>query len=297
MQNSKKELVTIVAKVNAPIEKVWELWNGPEHIIKWNTANDDWQTTNSQNDLKIGGKFSSRMEAKDGSFGFDFGGVYNEIDEHERIVYTMGDDRKVWTTFTKIDGGTEVISTFEAESENPVDMQKAGWQSILDNFKKYSENSRNWVKLKFDVKIDAPVDLVYSKMIGKETYSQWTAEFNPTSSYRGSWDKGSKILFVGCDADGNEEGMVSRIKENIPNKFISIEHLGLIKGTEEITTGEEVEKWAGGLENYYFYSIGNKTKLEVICDSYPEFDEYFSVMWPKALNKLKEICESKGGSK
>lgn len=297
MQNSKKELVTIVAKVNAPIEKVWELWTGPEHIIKWNTANDDWQTTNSQNDLKIGGKFSSRMEAKDGSFGFDFGGVYDEVDEHERIVYTMGDDRKVWTTFTKIDGGTEVISTFEAESENPVDMQKAGWQSILDNFKKYSENSRNWVKLKFDVKIDAPVDLVYSKMIGKDSYSQWTTEFNPTSNFKGSWDKGSRILFVGCDADGNEEGMVSRIKENIPNKFISIEHLGLIKGTEEITTGEEVEKWAGGLENYYFYSIGNKTKLEVICDSYPEFDEYFSVMWPKALNKLKEICESKGGSK
>lgn len=297
MQNSKKELVTIVAKVNAPIEKVWELWTGPEHIIKWNAASEDWHTTSAENDLRIGGKFTSRMEAKDGSFRFDFGGVYNEIDEHERIVYTMGDDRKVWTTFTKIDGGTEVISTFEAESENPVDMQKAGWQSILDNFKKYSENSRNWVKLKFDVKIDAPVDLVYSKMIGKDSYSQWTTEFNPTSNFKGSWDKGSRILFVGCDADGNEEGMVSRIKENIPNKFISIEHLGLIKGTEEITTGEEVEKWAGGLENYYFYSIGNKTKLEVICDSYPEFDEYFSVMWPKALNKLKEICESKGGSK
>lgn len=297
MQNSKKELVTIVAKVNAPIEKVWELWNGPEHIIKWNTANDDWQTTNSQNDLKIGGKFSSRMEAKDGSFGFDFGGVYDEVDEHERIVYTMGDDRKVWTTFTKVDGGTEIITTFEAESQNPVKFQKAGWQSILNSFKKYSEVPQNWKKLRFDIEIDAPVDLVYSTMIGKETYSQWTAEFNPTSSYRGSWDKGSKILFVGCDADGNEEGMVSRIKENIPNKFISIEHLGLIKGTEEITTGEEVEKWAGGLENYYFYSIGNKTKLEVICDSYPEFDEYFSVMWPKALKKLKEICESKGSSK
>jgi uncharacterized protein YndB with AHSA1/START domain len=142
MQNSKKELVTIEAKVNAPIEKVWELWTGPEHIIKWNTASEDWHTTSAENDLRIGGKFSSRMEAKDGSFGFDFGGIYSEVDEHERIVYTLDDDRKVWTTFTKIDGGTEVISTFEAESENPVDMQKGGWQSILDNFKKYSENSK-----------------------------------------------------------------------------------------------------------------------------------------------------------
>lgn len=297
MANSKKELVTIEAKVNAPIEKVWDVWTGPEHIIKWNAPSEDWHTTSAENDLRIGGRFNSRMEAKDGSFGFDFSGVYNEVDEHERIVYTLDDGRKVWTTFTKIEGGTEVISTFEAENENPIEMQKTGWQSILDTFKKYVETPRNWVKLKFDVNINAPIDTVYSSMISKDTYSQWTAEFNPSSSFKGSWDKGSKILFVGCDAEGNEEGMVSRIKENIPNKFISIEHLGLLKGSEEITSGVEVEKWAGGLENYYFYSEGNKTKVEVICDSYPEYDEYFSAMWPKALNKLKEISENSGGSK
>ena len=222
MANSKKELVTIEAKVNAPIEKVWDVWTGPEHIIKWNAPSEDWHTTSAENDLRIGGRFNSRMEAKDGSFGFDFSGVYNEVDEHERIVYTLDDGRKVWTTFTKIDGGTELISTFEAENENPIEMQKAGWQSILNSFKNYSETPRNWVKLKFDVNINAPIETVYSKMISKDSYSQWTAEFNPTSSFKGSWDKGSKILFVGCDAEGNEEGMVSRIKENIPNKFISI---------------------------------------------------------------------------
>jgi uncharacterized protein YndB with AHSA1/START domain len=291
MENSKKELVTIDAKVNAPVDKVWELWTGPEHIIKWNAASEDWHTTSADNDLVVGGKFSSRMEAKDGSFGFDFGGVYDEVDEHERIVYTLDDGRKVWTTFTKIDGGTEIISTFEAESQNPIEFQKAGWQSILNNFKNYAEIPRNWVKLKFDVEINAPVDVVYSAMIGKETYSQWTAEFNPTSRFEGSWDKGAKILFMGCDEDGNEGGMVSRIKENIPNKFVSIEHLGMLKDGEEITSGEEVEQWAGGLENYYFYKDGNKTKVQVIADSYPEFDDYFSAIWPKALNKLKQISE------
>lgn len=142
MQNTKKELVTIEAKVNAPIDKVWELWTGPEHIIKWNAANDDWHTTSAENDLVIGGKFSSRMEAKDGSFGFDFGGVYDDVEPQEKIVYTLDDGRKVWTTFTKIEDTTEIISSFEAETENPVEMQKAGWQSILNNFKKYSENNQ-----------------------------------------------------------------------------------------------------------------------------------------------------------
>ncbi len=297
MENIKKELVTIEAKVNAPVDKVWELWTGPEHIIKWNAANEDWHTTSAENDLVIGGRFNSRMEAKDGSFGFDFGGIYSEVDEQERIVYTLDDGRKVWTTFTKVDGGTEVISTFEAESQNPVEFQKAGWQSILDAFKKYTEIPRNWVKLKFDVEINAPVDVVYSSMISKDSYSQWTAEFDPSSSYEGSWDKGSKILFIGSDDKGNEGGMVSQIKENIPNKFISIKHLGMLKDGEEITTGEEVEKWAGGLENYYFYPNGDKTRVEVIVDSYPEFDEFFFAAWPKALNKLKEISENKGSSK
>jgi len=139
MENTKKELVTIESKVNAPVDRVWELWSGPEHIVKWNAANDDWHTTSAENDLRIGGRFNSRMEAKDGSFGFDFGGVYNEVDDHERIVYTLDDGRKVWTTFTKLESGTEVISTFEAESQNPIEMQEAGWQSILNNFKLYAE--------------------------------------------------------------------------------------------------------------------------------------------------------------
>ena len=136
-----KTVITIDAVVNAPNSKVWELWTSPEHIVKWNHASDDWHTTTATNDLKVGGKFNSRMEAKDGSFGFDFWGIYDEIVTNKKIAYTLGDNRKVNVTFTEKDNGVEIISSFEAENENPIDMQKTGWQLILNNFKKYVESN------------------------------------------------------------------------------------------------------------------------------------------------------------
>lgn len=133
--------VTIEATVNAPVDKVWKLWNGPEHIMKWNTASPDWHTTKSEVDLKPGGKFSSRMEAKDGSFGFDFAGVYDAVKTNEQIDYTMGDDRKVNNIFSSQGGNTKVVVTFDAENENPIEMQQGGWQAILNSFKKYTEEN------------------------------------------------------------------------------------------------------------------------------------------------------------
>ena len=133
------EAITVTTKVNAPVEKVWTLFNGPEHITKWAAASDDWHTTKSENDLRKGGKFTSRMEAKDGSFGFDFGGVYDEVRENEYIEYTLGDGRKVTIDFTPEGDSTAIVQTFEPESENPREMQQGGWQAILDNFKKYAE--------------------------------------------------------------------------------------------------------------------------------------------------------------
>lgn len=131
--------ITIEATVKAPVEKVWKLWSNPEDIKQWNSASDDWHTPKAENDLRKGGSFSSRMEAKDGSFGFDFGGVYSEVITHKLIAYTMGDGRKVEVAFTGNGSETKILETFEAESENPVDMQRTGWQAILDNFKKYAE--------------------------------------------------------------------------------------------------------------------------------------------------------------
>lgn len=134
-----KTEITIEATVHAPVEKVWEFWSKPEHITKWCNASDDWHTPRSENDLKAGGKFLSRMEAKDGSIGFDFGGVYDDVKTNELIVYTMGDGRKVKISFNKNGNETNMTETFEAEDENSIEMQRGGWQAILDSFKKYTE--------------------------------------------------------------------------------------------------------------------------------------------------------------
>lgn len=140
MTTSNFEKITVQSTVHAPVAKVWEYWTEPEHITQWNNASDDWHTPVAENDLKVGGKFLTRMEAKDGSFGFDFGGIYDEVKLHEVISYTMGDGRKVSITFKGHENETEVIETFDAESTNPIEMQQAGWQAILDNFKKYAEH-------------------------------------------------------------------------------------------------------------------------------------------------------------
>jgi uncharacterized protein YndB with AHSA1/START domain len=136
-----KTTITVENTIYAPVEKVWELWTGTDHITKWNNASDDWHTPRAENDLRTGGKFVSRMEAKDGSFGFDFGGVYDEVKMHELISYTIGDGRKVNVTFSGNSTWTKVVETFEAEGANPIEMQKGGWQAILDNFKKYVESN------------------------------------------------------------------------------------------------------------------------------------------------------------
>ena len=139
METTKRIAITVENTVNAPVEKVWTYWTEPQHITKWNNANDDWHTPFAENDLRTGGKFISRMEAKDGSMGFDFGGVYDDVLEHRLIEYTMGDGRKVKVSFTPVGNTTKVTETFDAEETHPHDFQKAGWQSILDNFKKYTE--------------------------------------------------------------------------------------------------------------------------------------------------------------
>lgn len=139
MTTTDKTAITVKTTVNAPVEKVWKLWSEPEHITKWNAASDDWHTPRAENDLRPGGTFSARMEAKDGSFGFDFGGVYDEVETHKLISYTLGDGRKVEVIFESKGNTTDVTETFEAESQNSIAMQRGGWQAILDNFKKYAE--------------------------------------------------------------------------------------------------------------------------------------------------------------
>ena len=139
METQEKTVITVEAIINAPVAKVWESWTKPEHIVKWNNASDDWHTTKSENDLKTGGKFSSRMEAKDGSMGFDFWGIYDDVQTNKYIESTMGDGRKIKVKFTADGDKTKVVESFDAEGTHSIEMQRGGWQSILDSFKKYTE--------------------------------------------------------------------------------------------------------------------------------------------------------------
>lgn len=131
--------ITVKSTIHAPINKVWKCWTDLVHIVNWNHASDDWHTPHAENDLSVGGKFSYTMAAKDGSFSFDFWGNYTDIQEHENITIKLGDDRNLQISFASDGDITHVTETFDAENQNPVELQQTGWQAILDNFKKYTE--------------------------------------------------------------------------------------------------------------------------------------------------------------
>ncbi len=150
------------------------------------------------------------------------------------------------------------------------------------------------IKIQFTTSIQAPANHVFDLMLGlrdKATYEQWTAAFNPTSSFEGNWEKDQKMLFIGVDENGEKGGMISRIIAHDPNRFISIQHYGILKGDVELTDGEEVEEWANGLENYTFEENNGKTRVTVDLDTAEDFLDYMNETYPQALAKLKELCE------
>lgn len=131
--------ITIDTLIAAPLDTVWTAYTAPAHITRWNFASDDWCCPSAENDMRVGGTYKARMEAKDGSFGFDFEAVYDEVSPKERLVYTLGDGRRVETTFTPENDRVRVTTTFDAEGMHPLEMQRDGWQSILDNFGRHAE--------------------------------------------------------------------------------------------------------------------------------------------------------------
>ncbi|MDB5022128.1 MAG: Activator of Hsp90 ATPase 1 family protein [Pedobacter sp.] len=139
MDTTENADITVKTVVYAPIEEVWNIWTSPDHIIKWNNASDDWHTPAAENDLREGGKFVYRMEAKDGSAAFAFSGIYEEVVPQSRIVYKLEDDRVVSVSFEEANDGVTVSEIFTPEKVNSIELQQSGWQSILDNFKNYTE--------------------------------------------------------------------------------------------------------------------------------------------------------------
>jgi uncharacterized protein YndB with AHSA1/START domain len=140
MDSAEKKVITVQARINLPLTLVWKYWTTPEDIVCWNNASDDWHTPWAENDFRPGGKFTYRMEAKDGSFGFDFWGIYDNVILYEQIDNVLGDGRKVSIHFSVGEQGTEIVESFEAEETNSIELQRNGWQAILNNFKKYAES-------------------------------------------------------------------------------------------------------------------------------------------------------------
>ncbi|WP_264522770.1 SRPBCC family protein [Flavobacterium sp. N502536] len=134
-------MITVQNTIKASIDKVWEFWTLPEHITKWSFASPDWHTPHAENDLRVGGKFTSTMAAKDGSMSFDFGGEYTVVEKNKTIEYILEDGRKVEIAFKETANGVEVIESFDPETQNPEEMQRGGWQAIMDNFKSYTESN------------------------------------------------------------------------------------------------------------------------------------------------------------
>ncbi|MDX6188996.1 SRPBCC family protein [Flavobacterium sp. Fl-318] len=134
-------MITVKNTIDAPISKVWEFWTLPEHITKWNTPSPDWHTPYAENDVKEGGKFKSTMAAKDGSMSFDFEGEYTLVKQNEAINYVIADGRKVEISFKQTPNGVEVVESFDPETENSEEMQRGGWQAIMDSFKSYVESA------------------------------------------------------------------------------------------------------------------------------------------------------------
>ncbi|MFZ5428592.1 MAG: SRPBCC domain-containing protein [Bacteroidota bacterium] len=288
MDLKEKKVITVTAGVSAPVDKVWKFWTLPIHIQQWNHASPDWHCPHAENDLREGGRFRYTMAARDGSVSFDFTGGYQKVVENKSIEYIIDDGRLVHIRFEEDGDKTLVTEHFEAEELHSPELQQTGWQAILDNFAEYA-GSRKKTTIRFQVDINAPADKVYQQLIDDQGYREWTAVFNPTSHFVGTWEKDTEMLFVGHDENGVMHGMVSKIRENIPGKTIIMEHLRAYRTGENPNV--DLDPWSGFFESYHLSEKGPSTVFMVETDTTPDFLDYFLVTWPKALAILKEMCE------
>jgi uncharacterized protein YndB with AHSA1/START domain len=284
--------VIVSAIVSVTPQQAWHYWTTPDHITRWNAASDDWHTPRASVDLRPGGSWMARMEARDGSMGFDLLATIEEVRAPEYIRYILGDGRAWDVRFESIPEGTLVTERFEAENIHARELQQQGWSSIMARFKRHAEARSGERLLRFETEINANPQNVFDLMLAPESYQAWTSEFNPSSRYEGSWSEGAMIRFLGEDKEGKTGGMVSRIRKNVPAKEISIEHLGLVLDGKDVLEGEDVRQWAGAIEHYAFETTNGKTKLVITLEAHPDFADYFEETWPKALARLKEIAEA-----
>ncbi|MBS9525816.1 SRPBCC domain-containing protein [Litoribacter alkaliphilus] len=288
----KLALVKLTVSIKAPLSQVWGSWTSAEHIVNWNFASEDWHCPKAKLELRSGGEFSYHMAAKDGSQAFDFKGEFEEVVPMQMIKFHLDDGRKVQVHFKQMKDHVEIVEEFEAESSHSIEMQRQGWQAILENFKVYTESLSKLHRLHFDVQIEAPAQAVYEIMLAPDTYREWTAAFHPGSYYKGKWEVGETLYFIGPDAEGRESGMVAKVTKAKPGEIVGVEMLGMLDKGVEVTEGPEIETWKGAVEEYRFEERDSATTVRVTVDTIGEYKAYFEETWPKALQILKTICET-----
>ncbi len=221
------ESITVEARIQAPVEKVWQIWTEPRHITRWCAASDDWHTPRAENDPRTGGRFAQRMEAKDGSFGFEFEGVYDAAIPNELLEYSLGDGRKVKIVFTSDGEETTVTETFDAETENPVEMQRGGWQAILDHFKTYAEwTAHPQRELVGSRVIDAPIALVWQAWTDPKHLAKWWGPngfSNTFSDFEFREHGPSRFVMHGPDG-ANYDNELAYV-EIVPHRKIVLDHV------------------------------------------------------------------------
>lgn len=284
--------ITVETTVRAPLPEVWRAWTTPEDIVQWNTASPDWHTPRAAVDLRVGGSFTSRMEARDGSMGFDFAGTYTAIVPLRRLECAFG-DRALVVDFIDAGGAVTVRETFDAETTHSPEQQRQGWQAILDSFARHVERRQAALRstatkpLVFEVSIRAPRERVWDHMLGNAGYRHWTAAFCEGSYFTGTWAAGAPMRFLSPGGDG----MLAEIAEWRPPAFVSIRILGEVRQGVDDTTSDAVRAWAPAYENYRLDETPEGTHVCVTLDSAPAYEAYMRETYPKALQRLKALAE------
>lgn len=283
------EKITVSTIVNCNRDKAWRIWNDPFAIREWHTASPDWHTPRAVNNLKEGQTFSYRMESLDGTNGFDMEGQYTRIVQRNLIEYTMADGRQVSIAFEEKDGKTYITEIFDPENVNPAELQRQGWQNILDNYKARAEKETELCPLHYEILIGVRPALVYRTMTDSKQFRVWASAFCEGSYFEGSWQKDAEIRFLATNERGEKAGMIGRVIENIINEYILIRYSRSFDESKEHDSSSE--RWNGAKEIYRFQSKGEKTLLKVDLTVLPEYKNFFNKTWPAALEKIKELSE------
>jgi uncharacterized protein YndB with AHSA1/START domain len=277
--------ITVQTTLHAAVEKVWKLWTNPVDITNWSTPSPDWHTPKASHNLKPGGEFLYRMEARDGSLGFDFSGTFDVVKPNTQLAYTIADGRKVNIQFEQQGNKTILTETFEAEEENSIEMQRAGWQAILDSFKRYVEK---YILIEFTIQIQTSKQKVWETMFHPDTYLEWSNAGWKGSTFKGTWAEGERMKFISPSGEGTLVTLVS----HKPYEYSHAKHIAvLLKGDVEDFESELAKGWIGIHERYTFAEEKGVTTLKINITTTAEWEGMFNDGWPKALKKLKEICE------